>query len=72
MHDPRENLTKSLSNKELERRWALAREVMEENRVDYLLMRNEDDFLGGYIKWFSGFQAHHGYPARSYSPVMMK
>ena len=47
MHDPRENLTKSLSNKELERRWALARDVMEENRVDYLLMRNEDDFLGG-------------------------
>lgn len=62
MHDPRENLTKSLSDKELERRWALAREVMEENRVDYLLMRNEDDFLGGYIKWFSDFQAHHGYP----------
>ena len=62
MHDPKENLTLSLPTRELERRWAMAREVMRDNKVDYLLMRNEDDYLGGYIKWFSDFQAHHGYP----------
>jgi len=62
MFDPRERLTNGVSNQELERRWALAREVMRENKVDYLLMRNEEEFLGGYVKWFSDFSARHSYP----------
>jgi Xaa-Pro aminopeptidase len=62
MFDPRERLTKSVSDQELERRWALAREVMRENKVDYLVMRNEEEFLGGYVKWFSDFSARHSYP----------
>ena len=62
MLDPRERLTTGVSNQELERRWALAREVMRENKVDYLLMRNEEEFLGGYVKWFSDFSARHSYP----------
>jgi Xaa-Pro aminopeptidase len=62
MFDPKERLTKGVSSLELERRWALAREIMSENRVDYLLMRNDDEYLGGYIKWFSDFSARHSYP----------
>jgi Xaa-Pro aminopeptidase len=62
MYDPKENLTLSLPTGELERRWSLAREVMHEHDVDYLIVRNEDDYLGGYLKWFSDFQAHHSYP----------
>ena len=62
MFDPKERLTTCVSNQELERRWALAREVMHENKVDYLLMRNEEEFLGGYVKWFSDFSARHSYP----------
>jgi len=62
MFDPKERLTKCVSIQELERRWALAREVMLENRVDYLLMRNEEEFLGGYVRWFSDFPARHSYP----------
>lgn len=62
MFDPRERLTKGVSTQELERRWALAREIMSENGVDYLLMRNDEEYLGGYIKWFSDFSARHSYP----------
>lgn len=62
MFDPRERLTESVSTRELERRWSLAREVMRERGVDYLLMRNDEEFLGGYVKWFSDFSARHSYP----------
>ncbi len=62
MFDPKERLTKGVSNQELERRWALAREVMRENKVDYLLMRNDEEFLGGYVRWFSDFSARYSYP----------
>jgi len=62
MFDPKERLTKCISNQELERRWALAREAMREHKVDYLLMRNDEEFVGGYIKWFSDFSARHSYP----------
>ena len=60
--DPKERLTQSISTAELERRWKLAREVMKENGVDYLLMRNDEEFMGGYVKWFSDFSARHTYP----------
>jgi Xaa-Pro aminopeptidase len=62
MFDPRERLTETVSTQELERRWARAREVMHEHRVDSLLMRNDEEFLGGYVKWFSDFSARHSYP----------
>ncbi len=62
MFDPKERLTKLISTQELERRWALAREAMRENKVDYLLMRNDEEFIGGNVKWFSDFSARHSYP----------
>ena len=62
MFDPKERLTTCISTRELERRWALAREVMRADKVDYLLMRNEEEFIGGYVKWFSDFSARHSYP----------
>ncbi|MDB9822577.1 Xaa-Pro peptidase family protein [Deltaproteobacteria bacterium] len=62
MFDSKERLTKCVSSQELERRWALAREVMLENRVDYLLMRNDEGFIGGNVRWFSDFSAGHSYP----------
>lgn len=62
MFDPKERLTKSISTGELERRWAAAREVMHEKKIDYLLMRNDEEFLGGYVRWFSDLPARHSYP----------
>ena len=62
MSDSKERLTASVSDAELQRRWKLAREVMGEHEVDYLLMRADEEFLGGYVRWFSDFPARHSYP----------
>lgn len=62
MFDPKERITFSISTGELERRWALAREVMREQKVDYLLMRADEQFLGGYVKWFTDLPARDSYP----------
>jgi Xaa-Pro aminopeptidase len=62
MFDPKERLTKTISTQELERRWAAAREAMREKKIDYLIMRNDEEFLGGYVRWFSDLPARHSYP----------
>lgn len=62
MEDPRERLTACISTAELERRWGAAREMMRDRGIDYLIMRNDEEFLGGYVKWFSDFSARHSYP----------
>jgi phosphoglycerate dehydrogenase-like enzyme len=60
MVDPKTCMTKSISTGELERRWSLVREQMAESRVDYLLMRGDEEYLGGYIRWISDFSAISG------------
>ncbi|HVN23160.1 MAG TPA: Xaa-Pro peptidase family protein [Syntrophorhabdales bacterium] len=62
MENPRERLTPTVSDAELERRWKAARDVMREHKIDYLLMRQDEEFLGGYIRWFSDFPARESYP----------
>jgi len=62
MEDPKERLATSISNAELERRWNAAREVMRERKVDFLLVRNDEEFLGGNVKWFTDIPARHSYP----------
>jgi Xaa-Pro aminopeptidase len=52
----------TISRAELERRWALARKIMQERGVDALIMQNNNDFLGGAVKWFTDLPAVHGYP----------
>ncbi len=62
MEDPRERLVLSISTEELERRWQAAREWMKEEGVDYLLLRNDEEYFGGYVKWFTDIPARHSYP----------
>lgn len=62
MENMTETLTACISSEELERRWKAAREVMAEHKIDFLLIRNDEEFLGGYVKWFSDFSARHSYP----------
>ena len=62
MEDPKQRLTTSVSKGELERRWKAAREVMKEQKIDYLLMRNDEEFIGGYTRWFMDIPARHSYP----------
>jgi Xaa-Pro aminopeptidase len=69
MEDPRERLTKTVSTAELERRWKAAREMMREQKIDYLVMRQDEEFLGGYVRWFSDFPARESYPFTVIFPV---
>lgn len=62
MEDPKERLTTCVSTAELERRWKSAREIMHDTGIDFLVMRNDEEFLGGYVRWFSDFPARHSYP----------
>ncbi|HET6970043.1 MAG TPA: M24 family metallopeptidase [Phenylobacterium sp.] len=47
---------------ELERRWAAADSIMQAHGLDALVMQNAQDWLGGYVRWFTGAPANAGYP----------
>jgi Xaa-Pro aminopeptidase len=57
-----EHVICSISTGELERRWGAIREVMNENKVDFLITQSLADYLGGYVKWFTDVPATHTYP----------
>jgi Xaa-Pro aminopeptidase len=69
MEDPHDRLTTCVATAELERRWKASREMMLAKGLDFLLMRQDEEFLGGYVKWFSDFSARHGYPFTVIFPV---
>ena len=69
MEDPKERLTKCVSTAELERRWKATREMMKEKKLDYLLIQNSEEFLGGTLRWFSDFTARHQFPMTIIFPV---
>jgi len=62
MSDPSERTNAPISTSELERRWAAVRKAMDEQRIDVLLMQNNNDFMGGYVKYFTDVPATNGYP----------
>jgi Xaa-Pro aminopeptidase len=57
-----ERITTAISDQELERRWRAARQEMTERKIDALVMQNANDWLGGYVKWFTDLPATNGYP----------
>src|SRR6185503_7149693 len=57
-----QRLLNPISTRELERRWAAARKEMAERKIDALVMQNANDWLGGYVKWFTDIPATNGYP----------
>jgi Xaa-Pro aminopeptidase len=57
-----ERLLNPISTRELERRWAAARKGMAERGIDALVMQNNNDWLGGYVRWFTDTPLSNGYP----------
>src|SRR5215468_8104661 len=57
-----ERLNTPISTAELERRWTAVRAAMEAEKVDVLLMQNNNDHMGGYVKYFTDLPATNGYP----------
>jgi Xaa-Pro aminopeptidase len=60
---PNERLNGPISTPELERRWAAVRAAMADRRIDVLVMQANNDWMGGYVKWFTDVPATNGYPA---------
>jgi Xaa-Pro aminopeptidase len=57
-----ERLQTPISTSELERRWSAVRAAMEREKIDVLLMQNNNDYMGGYVKYFTDLPATNGYP----------
>ncbi len=69
MDDRKEALTQAISTEELERRWKEVRARMKEKAIDFLVMQNDNEWLGGYVKWFTDIPARNGYPMTVIFPV---
>ena len=57
-----QRLLNPISTLELERRWAAARREMAERKIDALVMQNNNDWLGGNVRWFTDTPLSNGYP----------
>jgi Xaa-Pro aminopeptidase len=57
-----ERLNTPISTAELERRWKAVRAAMEREGIDVLVMQNNNDHMGGYVKYFTDIPAGNGYP----------
>ena len=57
-----ERILNAISDAELERRWAAVRTQMAQRKIDALVMQNNNDWLGGTVKWFTDLPATNGYP----------
>ncbi len=61
----KKELTKPISEKELERRFRAVRVAMEKEKLDCLLMQNNNQFVGGYTRYFTDI------PAPSYAMTVI-
>jgi len=59
---PPERINTPISTAELERRWAAVRAAMADQGIDVLVMQNNNDFMGGNVKYFTDLPATNGYP----------
>ena len=69
MEDPKGKMMKRISTPEMERRWTAVREMMNEKKIDYLVIQNSEEFLGGTVRWFTDFTARHQFPMTVIFPV---
>ena len=60
--DPADRILTRISQAELTRRWNAIHRVMRDRGIDAILMQNTNDWLGGYVKWFTDLPANNGYP----------
>ena len=68
---PAERINTPISTQELERRWAAVRAAMHASHIDALIMQNNNDHMGGLVKWFTDLPAVNGYPVTGiFRPTM--
>jgi len=64
-----ERISTRISDRELKRRWAAVRRQMVDRGIGALVMQSTNDWLGGYVKWFTDHPATNGYPRTVIFPV---
>ena len=64
-----ERLLNPISTSELERRWEAVRKAMVERNIEALIMQNNNDWLGGYVRWFTDTPLSNGYPRTVIFPI---
>lgn len=64
-----ERISIQISTQELERRWKAVREAMSSEGIDFLIMQNTNQFLGGYVKYFTDIPAFNSYPTTVIFPI---
>jgi len=57
-----ERILTPISTAELNRRWKAVRAAMATYGIDALVLQGTQDWLGGYVKWFTDEPATNGYP----------
>jgi Xaa-Pro aminopeptidase len=57
-----ERAVNPISTSELERRWKAVSAAMEEQGIDVLVMQGFNEYIGGYVKYFTDVPARNGYP----------
>lgn len=57
-----ERIRYSIPTRELERRWAAVRAAMKVEGIGCLVLQNDNQFLGGYCRYFTDIPTEQGYP----------
>jgi Xaa-Pro aminopeptidase len=65
----KERIRRPIPRRELERRWKLIRSAMREKNLDSLIMQNDNQWLGGYVRYFTDIPAESAYPVSVIFPV---
>ena len=69
MKSDKDILVHSISDQELQRRWNEVRRRMRDEGIDVLVMQNDNEWLGGYVKWFTDVPARNAQPHTVIFPV---
>ena len=69
MEDPKERLTKSISDGEMENRWKSVRQMMRFYKIDVLVMQTSEEFFAGALRWLTDHSARHQFPMTVIFPV---
>jgi Xaa-Pro aminopeptidase len=55
-------ITTAISDAELQRRWSAVRAAMAAQNLDAIVVQDNNDWLGGGVKWLTDIPANNGYP----------
>lgn len=53
---------KAISVEELKRRWAIVRDAMGREKLDFIVAQNSTEYFGGYVRWLTGLAALTNHP----------